>query len=374
MSIISTDPREISRDLIQSVEATLGPLMPGDERRIFVDQLAYALAVQNSAAVTAWAQNDPAKAEGDNLTALGQRIDVYRTSGAPARISMSVNASDPMASVPVGFRFTLGGVSWSMTAAASSAQSGEAQADETTPTAAETAAQNALIGSMIATPTTALPAGITSLYTSARLGGPYIQRATADDREDDAVYRARVIAYQHRSFDWREIARSIVPDASDIYAYLAAPGQVRIVVVKRDADGWTRSLDPIENSSLSLQLAASADRPLGDQVAAVIADVLPVSIALEATIRRGYLPQVTQAAADAIAQWCYDSAGHLGGEVDSGDLVRIIDALDGVRWVNVASMSVGGLTPVGSPPHVTLTENQAARCTPQTITLTITEQ
>lgn len=373
--IIDTDPRSISRDIIQSVEAALGPMMPGDERRIFLDQLAYVFAAQNNTAALAWQHNAPETATGDALTALGLRIGVERSEGRPARVSLSATGTGGTAEIAVGTRLSIGGVAWVVTAPISLAQPGEADAEDTHPNAGQTAAQNALVPGMEATLLSgSLPLGILALQTrSVGASGCYLQTALCNDRADDAVFRERVIAYQRRSFDWRAIARRVIPDASDIYAYLEEPGEVRIVAVKRDADGWTRALTTAESDALTAALQSSEERPLGDEVESVVADVQALTATLTVTIRRGWLASVTAAATAAVEKWCLDSAGHLGGEVDSGDLVRIIDGLDGVRWVNVRQWAVGTLPSRGTPPHVALSQAQASRCTPAGITIEYTE-
>ena len=372
--IISTDPAEISREIIQSVEAQLGPMMPGDERRIFLDQLAYVFAAQNAHAVQAWNQNSPELASGDALTALGQRVGVSRSAGQPAIIRIRIDTSAAGVSLPVGFRFALAGTSWAVSVAATDSQNGEATAENSAPPAGETAAQNAVVSGIEATALDSPPAGVLAIF-SASLGGAgvYVQRAEASDLSDDEVFRARVIAHQRRSFDWRDIARRVIPDASDVFAYLASPGEVRIVVCKRDADCWTRALTADENTALTAALQASEERPLGDHVEAVQAAVKTVTASLTVHVRRGWLASASAAASAAIEAWCRASAGHLGGDVDSGDLVRIIDGIEGVRWVNVSSFYVGGLPLIGTPPHVAIEENTAARCVPSNILLTFEE-
>lgn len=373
--IIDTDPRSISRDIIQSVEAELGPMMPGDERRIFLDQLAYVFAVQNNAAAVAWAHNAPETASGDALTALGLRIGVERSAGRPARVSLSASGTGGTAEIAIGTRLSIGGVAWAVTSPVSLAQPGEAEAEDAHPSAGQTSAQNAIVPGMEATPLSgSLPLGILSVQTrSVGVSGCYLQTAVCDDRADDSVFRERVIAYQRRSFDWTAIARRVIPDAADVYAYLAEPGAVRIVAVKRDADGWTRALTAEENTALTAALQSCEERPLGDEVASVVADVQALTATLTVTLRRGWLASVTAAATAAVEKWCLDGAGHLGGEVDSGDLVRILDGIEGVRWVNVRQWAVGALPARGTPPHVALTQAQASRCTPAGITIEYTE-
>lgn len=373
-TIISTDPAAISREIVQSVEQTLGPMMPGDERRIFLDQLAYVFSAQNAAAVVAWEQNAPETASGDALTALGLRVGVSRIAGRPAIIRVAITTSAAGVSLPVGFRFALAGTSWAISTAPTDTQSGEATAEISAPPAGETAMQNAVVAGMEGTPLEALPAGVLAVQAVLSGGaGVYVQTAEASDLTDDAVFRARVIAHQRRSFDWRDIARRVIPDASDVYAYLASPGEVRICVCKRDSDGWTRALTGPENTALTAALQASEERPLGDHVEAVIADVKAVALSLSVQLKRGWLAEVTAAATAAVEAWCRASAGHLGGEVDSGDLVRILDGIDGVRWVDVAGFSVGALDPIGTPPHVVLMDNQAARVTPAGVVLSFVE-
>lgn len=112
--IIETDAIAIRNRIVADVENRIGEiLMPGDERRIFCDAIAYAIATQNSAMIEYWKRNDIDYAKGDDLTAIGARMGINRNAGRPAIATFSIAFTQARAiPVPRGTEFSIDGVAF----------------------------------------------------------------------------------------------------------------------------------------------------------------------------------------------------------------------------------------------------------------------
>ena len=94
--LTTTDATTIYNTLIAALEKGAGePLYPGDERRIFGEGLvAVFVALYNSLDDTG-RQTLLRYARGEVLDAIGERLDVHRLEGSPAKTTMRFSVSTP---------------------------------------------------------------------------------------------------------------------------------------------------------------------------------------------------------------------------------------------------------------------------------------
>lgn len=372
--IIETSSDAIRKALVGGTEERLSEaLMPGDERRIYADALSYVVAVQNGALQRGFDNLDPDKAEGDALTALGAAAGVARTAGRPARIFLDfMKAEGEAVTVPAGAKVLLGGVEWLTDAdatgsAGASVQTTATQAEASPPAQQASAANGLTPWTATAGTMESAPEGVTGVSTAVRRD-LYVQRAVADDREDDAVFKARVKdARTPKSY--AAVARGVFPDAADAIEYMVDAGRVGVTLARRDDAGLPVPLTTAENESLTVALQDGALRYLGDSVQAYAAQTLFPRVSVKAYCRRGTKAVLQAAWPGVLLAWCRERGGALGGEFDASDLIRLLDSQDGVRYVDVTSVALlngaGRTVPVaGTPPHAVLGDRQLLRWAP----------
>ena len=110
IEFVSVNPKEILRQMLEDYSKASGEtLYPGDQRHLFLSQMAAILAAAKGAINDAAMQNLIPGARGDALDAIGGMFDVARLPASPARCALRFSASPTQGEdipIPAGTRAT----------------------------------------------------------------------------------------------------------------------------------------------------------------------------------------------------------------------------------------------------------------------------
>lgn len=271
INFLEVNAEQILNQLITDCEQTLGDVLyPGDERRIFLQQLAQVIVAQSNSINDTGRQNLLRYARGELLDALGERTGTPRLLAQKAattlRFTLSASQQNPI-TVPEGTRATPDGRLFFATVQALTITPGQATGDvlaEATEAGAEHNGFTLGQINQIVNPV-AFVASVSNLSTST--GGADVEP------DDDGVniwsgYRERIRQSPSRfstagpEDGYIYWAKTAHPDIQDVAVASPAPGEVKVSVLMKDGQLPSQAV-------LDLVLAACSAktvRPLTDQV------------------------------------------------------------------------------------------------------------
>lgn len=281
LNFIEVDGEAILNRLLQRFEVYTGEVLyPGDERRIFLQGMAYVLADEANNINETGKGNLLRYASGNEVDALGELFQTARLEAERATTTIEITFSESMAydlTIPAGTRVTSDGTHLFAT-------------DEDVVLAANSDTLTKVVSA------TATESGAD--YNGFAIGqinrivdtNPYIysvknltESAGGTDIEDDESYKERLriapftFAVAGPAESYRAIALGVSNQIADVHVYSPSAGVVEIVVVYQN--GAIPSADDEILQEIKSACSERTARPLTDYVQVV--PVTPVDIALD---------------------------------------------------------------------------------------------
>lgn len=264
INFVSTDAGQILNDLIKQFESALNQtLYPGDERRIFLQELAQVIIGLKSNINDSAKQNLLRYATGEKLDALGEFYNTPRIPAQKAKTTLRFTLSSAQTNnitIPAGTRVTPDGQIYFATTKALVIPAGETFGDIQAEAAEGGEGYNGFVSGQIKTIVDPLPyiASVENIDISS--GG--------SDIEGDDSYRERIrLAPESFSVAGPEgayiyWAKSADVNIADVSVSSSEPGVVDIVVLMKGGKSPTQDvLDAVEAA-----VSARDRRPLTDNV------------------------------------------------------------------------------------------------------------
>ncbi len=346
LSFADLDVTGVEATVLTAYEGLAGTtLYPGDPVRLFLESLAYIVAVQNQVIDLAGRQNLLANARGGHLDAIGMMVGTPRLGPGCATCRQRFFLDSPLdfaVEVPAGTRVaTADGKIVFALQAALTIPPGETEAIGTARAEAPGAAANGLVPGQIKAMIDPLPyiAG-TNNISPAMLGA---------DAESDSRYRAR-IQQAPEAFtcagpkgSYRALALAVHQDIADVGIWSPAPGTVDIRPVMVGGEL------PPEEILDAVRAAISADtvRPLTDTVRVAAPEPVAYSIDVSWSLARADEPllrTITTRVEAALADFCRWQRAIPGRDIQPDELMlRLKQA--GARRVLIREPLYSPLTP-----------------------------
>lgn len=264
ISFVTADAGQILSDLVKQFEKALNqPLFPGDERRIFLQQLAQVIIGLKNDINQSARQNLLRYASGANLDALGEFYNTPRIQAQKAKTTLRFTLSSVQANniiIPAGTRATPDGQIYFATTKALVIPAGQTQGDILAEALEGGAKYNGFTPGQIKTLVDPVPyvSGVENTDTSS--GG--------SDIESDDSYRERIrLAPESFSVAGPEgayiyWAKSADVNIADVSVTSSSPGVVDIVVLMKDGEIPTQDI----LDKVFAAVSAKDRRPLTDNV------------------------------------------------------------------------------------------------------------
>lgn len=289
ISFVDTDAEVLNADLVSKFEEHLGEtLASGDERRIFLQGFAYALADQLNHINETGRSNLLKYAEGNELDALGDLFHNDRLAAKYAMVTIRFTLSTTPTQnviIPKGTRVTPDGEIFFATDEQITfpANSIETSMDvSATATVAGDSYNDFAVGTInILVDTNPYVASVENITVS---GG-------GSDEETDDEYRERLrespfaFSVAGPSNAYKAIAMAVSADVADASPYSPSAGVVEIAIIKDKGE-----IPSADDELLKLILEACSDknkRPLTDNVRVVPASAVPVNINVTYYVKNG---------------------------------------------------------------------------------------
>jgi phage-related baseplate assembly protein len=325
-------------------------LYPGDPVRLFLESLAYALAVQNQVIDLAGKQNLLAFARGNHLDYIGMMVGTPRLGKSSAVCTQRFVLPDPLTfdvDVPAGTRVTTGdGAIIFVLEAALSIQAGETEAEGRVIALEPGAGSNGLVPGQINRIIDPLPYIATTENTSATFLGA--------DVESDARYRARIQEAPERFTcagplgSYRALAMSVHQDIADVGVWSPKPGTVDVRPVM--TGGELPSEDVL--SAVREKLSADDVRPLTDTVIVAAPEVVEYDLDVDWSLSKGNAPlsdTIRNSVAEAVERYRLWQRSVPGRDINPTRLISLMEQAGARRVV------------VRGPEYKTLEARQIAR-------------
>ena len=356
INFVETDSEVIANDLISRFEEYLGEaLYPGDERRIFLQSIAYVISDQLIHINETGRGNLLRYAEGKELDALGE---FYNNDRLPAIKAITTvrfklaNAQPTIITVPKGTRVTPDGKIFFATDedVIFSANSVELEKDVMATATVGGKSHNDFAIGTINKIVDAIPY-VTSVTNITISGG-------GSDEETDDEYRERLrlspftFSVAGPANSYKAIALSASGDIGDVAVYSPSAGVVEIALIK-DGGEIPEPTDEILSTVLA---ACSADdvRPLTDNVRVVPATGIDMNIALTYYIPNNDTSKVTEIE-NAVEEYCTWQTEKLGRDINPDKLISMLFNAGAARVT------------VTSPTYQALEENEIAKIGTKTV-------
>lgn len=383
--IIETNPENISKQIIKETESVTGPLMPGDERRILLDGVAYPLAHQNVLLQTAFEELDIDTASGEVLTIRGAAFGLSRREGSPARIRLDVCKKDATSfRLAEGTKVSFDGVEFAIAqdyqliGGAGTIRTVEAVGVEEKPDAENAIAQNSLFAEMHAQDGQLEQPNEHVRWIGCIQTPPlYLEYAVADET-DDSIFRQRVKAEMQRPGDYASMTREFLPDATDVRVDLVSPGTITISALHLGASGFAEAYSPETYASLQNFLRSHRRRLHGDEILTLAPTPVTVALTVSLQTKRGSSASVLSSVNDSLPGFCR-KFNSIGGYFDLSDIIKFFDSLESVEITQIKSCVLSlpsgkrySLT--GIPGFCNISEKEYISIIPENINVEITER
>lgn len=357
IAFCETDTDAVQTELIAQYETITGrTLYPGDPERLFVEGVAYVIAMQRFVIDYTGKQNLLRYSAGDYLDHIGAMTGVTRLEASSATVTIRFSlgtASPSVITIPSGTRVTPDGALFFATEAAVEIPAGDLSVDVTA--ACQTAGTdgNGYTPGQIARIVDPV-AGVTDIVNmDTSLGGA--------DAESDDNLRERIqlspesysiagprLAYVY----WVKSTDQTIIDAS---VSSPTPGvvDVRILVT-----GGTLPSDELLAAVLA-ELTDAKRRPLTDQVQVAAPEAITCDVTLTWWIAQpsaSLVTQITAAVATAVTDYVTWQRSKIGRDINPSELVRRI-MVAGAKRVDITSPVYTALsaTQVAQPGTITVT-------------------
>lgn len=329
-------------------------LYPGDPVRLFLESLAYVLAIQNHVIDLAGRQNLLAYAQGNHLDFIGMMVDTPRLGNGYAICTqrLELEGVDFGVEIPVGTKVTTADGNRVFSVAAAVAAAGATHIDLTATAEQPGADGNGLVPGQINRLIKPLPyVKSTTNITASALGA---------DVESDEHYRARIqeapeaFTCAGPAGAYRSLAKAVHQDIAEVAVWSPKPGSVDVRPVMQG--GELPSEEVLE--ALRRKLSAEDVRPLTDTVTVTAPDLVPYEINVEWTLSRrneALAASITAAVDAAVEKYRLWQRGKPGRDILPTRLISLMEQAGARRVV------------VRSPAYTVLADRQLARETSITV-------
>lgn len=322
IEFVRVNPKEILRQMLEDYTKASGEtLYPGDERHLFLSQMAAILAAAKGAINDAGNQNLIPGARGDALDAIGGMFDVARLPASPARCTLRFSASPTQGEdipIPAGTRATPDGQVVFATQQAAVLPRGSSHVDVPAAATEPGSQANGLLSGQIRLLADPIPYVVVE-NTTATSGGA--------DAETDAAYEERIrLSYAKTStagaaesyLYWARSASAQVADAS---VSSPSPGKVTVTILPvGGGDPGQPLLDLVKGV-----LSSDKVRPLTDEVTVAAPREKPYTIALSYWIApedRSRETEIKAAVQAAVEDFVREAGSQLGRPINPDALRR----------------------------------------------------
>jgi len=264
INFVDTDSGKILNDLIKQFETALGQTFyPGDERRIFLQQLAQVIVGLKNDINQSARQNLLRYASGDKLDAIGELYNTPRILAQKAKATIRFTLSSAQTNniiIPAGTRVTPDGQLYFATIKALVIPAGQTYGDVVAEAAEGGEKYNGFAPGQIKTIVDPVPYVASAANTDTSAGG--------SDNEDDDNYRERIrLAPESFSVAGPEgayiyWAKTADVNIADVSVSSPSPGEVQIAVLMKG--GQIPTQDIID--AVTAVVSAKDKRPLTDNV------------------------------------------------------------------------------------------------------------
>lgn len=336
---VDTDAETLNRDLVSDFESITGQVLKaGDQRRQFLQGIAYVMAVVANNIEETGKQNLLAYSTDKALDALGELVGVKRMEAANASSILQFELSSVQADdiyIPAGTRATPDGELFFATEEALTIPAGEQSGTVTATCTTSGSNGNGFVVGQIAT----LVDGVTYVQSVSNT----TESSGGADKETDDELRQRIHeapcafstcgpadAYVY----WAKYAS---PEVGDVAVDSPSEGVVRITVVK------TGGVIPAEDDDVLADVtqvcAAKDKRPLTDQVTVVPATAVNTAVNLTYFVdaeKVGQLTEIQTAVTEAIKEYKTWQTSAIGKNINP-DKLRLLVLNAGASRVDVTS-------------------------------------
>lgn len=350
ISFADLDPASVEAAVLTGYERIAETtLYPGDPVRLFLESLAYVLAIQNHVIDLAGRQNLLAYAQGEHLDFIGMMVGTPRLGHGYATCTQRFELEGVGfgVEIPAGTKVTTAdGKRVFQVLAPAVAPAGAAHIDLTVTAEQPGADANGLVPGQINRLIKPLPyVKSTSNITATALGA---------DVESDDHYRARIqeapeaFTCAGPTGAYRALAKAVHQDIAEVAVWSPKPGSVDVRPVMQG--GELPSDEVLE--ALRRKLSAEDVRPLTDTVTVAAPDLVGYEIDVEWTLsrRNEALASSTRAAVDAaVEKYRLWQRGKPGRDILPTKLISLMEQAGARRVV------------VRSPAYTVLADRQLAR-------------
>ena len=350
ISFADLDPASVEAAVLTGYERIAETtLYPGDPVRLFLESLAYVLAIQNHVIDLAGRQNLLAYAQGEHLDFIGMMVGTPRLGHGYATCTQRFELEGVGfgVEIPAGTKVTTAdGKRVFQVLAPAVAPAGAAHIDLTVTAEQPGADANGLVPGQINRLIKPLPyVKSTSNITATALGA---------DVESDDHYRARIqeapeaFTCAGPTGAYRALAKAVHQDIAEVAVWSPKPGSVDVRPVMQG--GELPSDEILE--ALRRKLSAEDVRPLTDTVTVAAPDLVGYEIDVEWTLsrRNEALASSTRAAVDAaVEKYRLWQRGKPGRDILPTKLISLMEQAGARRVV------------VRSPAYTVLADRQLAR-------------
>lgn len=332
------DPASVESTVLTAYETIAGAtLYPGDPVRLFLESLAYIVALQNNVIDMAGKQNLLAFAQDAHLDEIGKMVGTPRLSASCARLTQRFNLAAPLdfaVTIPAGTRITTADARRVFTTQADAVIPAGALFVETTAQAAEQgAALNGLVPGQVNKLIDPLPyITATANVTPSGLGA---------DVESDARFRDRIRQAPERytcagpSGSYKALALAAHQDVADVAIWSPKPGTVDVRPVLQGGEL------PGDEVLAAVRNALSADdvRPLTDTVIVAAPEAVEYEISVAWSLARSseaLAASTEKAVAAAVEQFRLWQRSQPGRDLNPTRLISLMEKA-GARRVEVTS-------------------------------------
>lgn len=350
ISFADLDPASVEAAVLTGYERIAETtLYPGDPVRLFLESLAYVLAIQNHVIDLAGRQNLLAYAQGEHLDFIGMMVGTPRLGHGYATCTQrfELEGVDFGVEIPAGTKVTTAdGKRVFQVLAPAVAPAGAAHIDLTVTAEQPGADANGLVPGQINRLIKPLPyVKSTSNITATALGA---------DVESDDHYRARIqeapeaFTCAGPTGSYRALAKAVHQDIAEVAVWSPKPGSVDVRPVMQG--GELPSEEVLE--ALRRKLSAEDVRPLTDTLTVTAPDLVSYEIEVEWTLSRrneALAASVAAAVDRAVEKYRLWQRGKPGRDILPTKLISLMEQA-GARRVTVRS-----------PAYTVLEDRQLAR-------------
>lgn len=320
IEFVSVDPKTILNEMVADYEAASGEVLyPGDERHLFLSQMAAVVAAARGAINDAANQNLIPGARGEALDAIGKMFDVQRLLAESANCILRFSVSPTQVEdilIPEGTRATPDGTILFATTVPAVILRGESHVDVDAQAMTPGTGGNGFRPGQIKLLADPIPY-ISVSNTTETSGGA--------DEETDSAYEERIrlscakTSTAGAAESYLYWARSASAQIADVSVSSPSPGQVKVTVLPvGGGEPDEELLDLVEET-----ISGEKVRPLTDQVTVAAPTAKEYSISLTYWISsadRARQQEIEKAAAEAVESFAAETGARLGMPINPDSL------------------------------------------------------